>query len=170
MENALVSLFCIFLILTGTLTVAMNSFSSVDSLSRSWKEMEGQSREIRQTEIATVNATVPDAYLGSRVEITVANEGGMSLADFDRWDVIVRYEEGAVQWLPYGSSTPGWTVGGIFFDGGPEAIEPDILNPTEELLLVLSLNPPVTQGAVNQATISTPRGIVASIMFKWEEP
>ena len=170
MENAIVSLFCIALILTGTVTVAMSSFSSVDSLSQSWKEMEDQARQVRETEIVAVKAVVPDAYSGSRVEITIRNDGEVSLANFDRWDVIVHYEEGTVQWLPHGPSTPGWTVGGIFFGGGPEAIEPDILNPDEEVLLILSLDPPVTQGAVNQATVSTPRGVITSIMFKWEVP
>ena len=38
----------------------------------------------------------------------------------------------------------------------------------ETALLLLSLDTPVTQGEVNEVTISTPGGIVASIMFIWE--
>ncbi|MGD9116284.1 MAG: hypothetical protein PVJ61_03785 [Dehalococcoidia bacterium] len=164
MENAIVSLLCIALFLTGTLNLAETSLSVVDKISSSWRQAEEQSYEIRQTGIATVNATVPDA---SHVEITIINEGAVSLGDFDRWDVIIRYQDGTAVWLPY-NSVPGWTVDSISFEGSPETFDPDILNAGEEMLLVLRLDPPLPSESTAEAAISTPRGIVARAMFAME--
>jgi len=169
MENAIVSLICITLILVGTVTMTMRSFSSVDMISDSWKQMEDQAQEMRQTEIVGVSSSVPGEYGGSRVEITIRNEGGVSLSDFNRWDVIIQYEGDNVEWLPYDTS-PGWTVGGIFFSGSPEVFEPNILNPGEEMVLILNLDPPVGEGTTNRVTISTPSGTAAEVIFQREEP
>ena len=170
MENAIISLLCMALLIIGTLNVSAASLDSLDSISQSWKELDAQVMELRQTDIAAVSAEVSEEYEGSRVEVTVSNEGGISLADFEWWDVILRYQSGTEVWLPYEGGTPGWTLDGIYFDGSEEAIEPDILNPGETALIILELDTPVTQGEVNEVTISTPGGIVASIMFIWEAP
>lgn len=172
MENAIVSLICITLILVGTVTMTMSSFSSVDMISGSWKQMEDQAQEMRQTEIACVSLLVPGEYGGSRVAITIRNEGGASLSDFNRWDVIVQYEVGNVEWLPFypHDTSPGWTVDGIFFSGSPEVFEPDILNPGEEMLLILNLDPSVGEGTTNRVMISTPSGVAAEIIFQREGP
>lgn len=164
MENAIVSLLCIALFLVGILNLAGTSFSIADKVSSSWKQAEEQRYDIRQTEIATVNATVPDA---SHVEITIMNEGAVSLGDFDRWDVIIRYQDGTAVWLPY-NSVPGWTVDSISFEGSPEAFDPNILNSGEEMLLILSLDPPLPPKSTAEAAISTPRGITARAMFARE--
>ncbi len=165
MENAIVSLICITLILVGTVMMTMSSFSSLDMVSNSWKQMENQAHEINQTDIKGIDSSVSDGYGGSRVEITIRNEGGVSLGDFGHWDVIIQYEEGIVEWLSYNS---GWTLGGIFFESRAEVFEPNILNPGEEMLLILNLDPPVTQGTINRATISTPNGVTTGVMFQWE--
>ncbi len=164
MENALVSLICIALILVGTVTVAVSSFSAVDMISGSWKEAQAQTQEVNQTGISVVGTPVVSLE-GSRVEITIENDGGVSLADFDRWDVIIHYQEGNVVWLPYGKS-PGWTGGAITFSGSPEVFEPNILNPGEEMVLILNIDPPVSPGSTNQVTIATANGVGTAVMFE----
>jgi len=166
MENAIVSLLCLALFLVGTLNLAETSLSLVDKVSSSWRQAEEQRYEIRQTGIATVNATVPDA---SHVEITIMNEGAVSLGDFDRWDVIIRYQDGTAVWLPYNpSEPPGWTVDSISFESSPETFDPNILNSGEEMLLILSLDPPLPSNSTAEAAISTPRGVIARAMFARE--
>jgi hypothetical protein len=167
MENALISLFCIALFLVGTLNLTLTSFSLVEKVSGSWCEVEEQRRDIRQTGITTVNATAPQ---DDQVEITVRNNGAVSLADFERWDIIVRYQDGKAMWLPYttNGTSPSWTLDGIYFGSHPEVFEPNILNAGEEMLLILDLAPPLSENSTGEATISTPRGIVARAMFTKE--
>jgi len=164
MENAIVSLLCLALFLVGTLNLAGTSLSLADKVSSSWRQAEEQRYDISQTGIATVSVTVLDA---NQVEITIRNEGAVPLGDFDRWDVIIRYQGDTAVWLPY-DSVPGWKVDSISFKGSPEVFDPDILNSGEEMLLILSLDPPLPPASTAEATISTPRGVTARAMFARE--
>jgi len=164
MENAIVSLFCLAIFLGGTMNLALTSLSVVEKVSSSWKQAEEQRYDIRQTEITVVGAAMSG---DDQAEITIRNGGALSLGDFDRWDVIVRYQDGPAVWLPY-ESAPGWAVGSIYFEGSPEVFEPDILNPSEEVLLILSLDPPLPTGSAAEVTISTPGGVTARAMFTGE--
>jgi len=158
MENAIVSLLCIALLLIGTLHLGVTSFSVAESIASSSREAEQQRFDIRQTRISITNATVVNGY----PQITVRNDGGLSLADFDRWDVIVRQQGGGATWL----SCPEPS---IYFQGEPEVFDPGILNPSEEMVLTLSevFVPP---GSAAEVTISTPRGVTARAMMVNEEP
>jgi hypothetical protein len=165
MENAIVTAICISLILVGVVTLSMNSFASIDTISGSVKEMESFTRDIRQTCISAVDSTTQEG--GDQVEITILNEGHMSLSHFNCWDIIVVYEGGDVQWLPYTDSIPGWTVSGLYYNDSPEIFEPDILNPEEEMKLLLKLSPAISEGTVNVATISTANGVTTQTAFGW---
>jgi archaellum component FlaF (FlaF/FlaG flagellin family) len=165
MENAIVTAICIILILVGVVTLSMNSFSSINTISNSMKEMESFTRDIRQTCISTVDSTTQAG--GDQVEITILNDGNTSLAHFNKWDIIVVYEEGTVQWLPYTDSTPGWSITGLYYNDNPEIFEPNILNPAEEMKVMLKLSPAVSEGTVNVATISTVNGITTQSVFGW---
>jgi len=105
---------------------------------------------------------------GSRVEIVFRNDGNTSMANFECWDVIVRYGEGGVQWLPYSPEASGWTVSNILFGAGPEVFDPNILNPGEEMTVLLLLSPAVSDNYTNLATIATPNGVTTSISFSKE--
>jgi archaellum component FlaF (FlaF/FlaG flagellin family) len=165
MENAIVTAICICLILVGAVTLSMNAFSSINTISDSMKEMESFARDIRQTSINTVDSTTQAG--GDQVEITISNNGNTSLTHFSSWDIIVIYEEGTVQWLSYTDSTPGWSVTGLYYNDNPEIFEPNILNPEEEMKVLLRLSPAVSEGTVNAATISTVNGITTQTMFGW---
>jgi hypothetical protein len=165
MENAIISLVCISLLVMGASTMAFSSLTSIDRLADAWKYEESQAIDIRHTEITSVSDNTDNG--GARAEIVIRNDGQTDLAHFESWDVIVRYQNGGVEWVPYTTSTPGWTVGGIFLGGNPEIFEPNIFNPMETMKLVLKLNPPVAQGATNLVTISTPNGVNTQITFGW---
>jgi hypothetical protein len=165
MENVLVSLVCIAMILMGTATMAMSSLNSMSLIADSIKDEEKITSEIRNTNITPVSATVFDN--GSRVEIMLKNDGTTDLANYKAWDVILRFQDNTTQWVPYSWGAPGWTVGGIYYNGSPEIYNPNICNPMETIKLVVRLSPPAVKNANNLATISTPNGVLSQVGFSY---
>ena len=163
MENIIITLICVGLILVGTLNMTMSSLNSIDVLSNSWKVSQSKIMDDSRTMI-TALSSLTDVD-GDYVEISIKNEGSTLLGEFDRWDVIITYQQGGVQWLSYSAEAPGWYVEGIYYDGNPEIHGPDILNPGEDIKIVLKLSPPVSTGTTNLVTINTNNGIKAQIMF-----
>ncbi len=141
-----------------------SSFASIDTMCDSWKEQEAQMTDRTNTRITAVSSVTRDK--GKQVEIVIRNDGNTSLANFDCWDVIVRYGEGGVQWLPYSSAVPGWTVSSFSLGEGPEVFDPNILNPGEELTARLKLSPGVSKDYTNLATVATLNGVTVSISFE----
>lgn len=173
MENAVIALISIAIILGGTLTLMLSVVPSIDMFSTSWKEMTQRAGDMTRTQISTDNCTVSGE--GNQVEVTVRNEGGVSLADFDSWDVIVKYYTDnttyRVAWLPYDSSDPPadnkWTgEDRIYFDGSAETVEPHILNPGEDMRILMQLSPVVAEHTTNWVTISTPNGVAGQVIFQ----
>jgi archaellum component FlaF (FlaF/FlaG flagellin family) len=163
MENIFVSLVCISMLIMGTVAVAATSFQSLDTLAYAWKDGESSVREIRNTTINSVSSnTTAD---GAQVVLTIKNDGHTAMANFSKWDVIIVYQAGSVQWIPYTTATPGWTVGGIYLNGGTEIYEPNIFNPMETMKIVVKLSPPAAAGATNLATITTPNGVSTQLTF-----
>jgi archaellum component FlaF (FlaF/FlaG flagellin family) len=163
MENIFVALVCISMLVTGTITIAATSFQSLDTLVYAWKDGESSVREMRNTTITSVSSSTSGD--GAQVELTIRNDGHTALANFSKWDVIIVYQGGGVQWIPYTTATPGWTVGGIYLNGKTEIYGPNIFNPMETMKLIVKLSPPVAVGDTNLATITTPNGVSAQITF-----
>jgi hypothetical protein len=151
------------------MTMSRGFMTSVDS-STSGLDAVGQRNEaIMRTEIIPLNAIVRS---GNTLEITVGNSGQTKLAEFDKWDVIVQYYDAAgayhITWLPYNKETLGdneWQVTWIKINGAPESIDPNILNPREQMLIRARLNPAAGSNTTNMAVIATPTGITASTYF-----
>ena len=146
MESAIVSLICIALIVLGGMTLSQSFLSSLDSSSVGLEEMSERAEEIIRTELTPLTAVQPSA---DTLEVTLRNSGQTKLSTFARWDIIIQYYDSGgtyhVEWLPYTEGTPGnneWTDKGIYLDAGkatPEAFEPGILNPGEEIVLEVKL-------------------------------
>jgi hypothetical protein len=163
MENIFITLVCIAVLIVGACTLAMYSLNSIDMLAYAWKDGESRTEGMRNTMLTAVssNTTKP----GTQVEIILRNDGQTDLADFNRWDVIVKYQSGGVQRLSNTTATPGWTVGGMYINGQPEIYEPNIFNPKETMKLVLKLSPPVAEKTTNLATIASSNGVSTQITF-----
>ena len=174
MEHAVVSIIAIAIILGGTVTLAFSAISPIDTIMSSWKQVSKQTGETMRTEIATTGSEFPVPGSGSRVEITIRNNGNLSLSKYHSWDVITQYYSDntsySVKWLPHTDniSDNKWTVSGIYFNGSPETVEPNILNPGEDMKLLMQLDPPVGTDTTNWATISTPNGVSTKIIFQRE--
>ena len=170
METAIAALIIITLTLFGVLTLAHGYLSVQYQNLQAWRAMEERIGERARTNLLPLSAVALDG--GSVVEVTVKNVGSARLTDFAQWDLIVEYEAVAahiVQWYPYvATAEPGpnqWTVKGIYLDATqaiPEACEPGILNPGEELVAEVRISPPIADGTTGFANISTPNGIQAS--------
>jgi len=173
METALTGLIVIAILVLAILTIAHSYLSAQDALLESWQEMEARLGEQTRTDLSPIGAETKGG--GAIVEVTLQNAGNTKLADFDRWDVIVEYDDAIsdhiIEWLPYeelGGSR--WTVKGIYLDaseGTAEAFEPGILNPGEEIVVQMWLTPTVGMTTTNLATIVTPNGVTASTVFTY---
>jgi hypothetical protein len=165
METAIPAIIIIGLLVLATLTLTEQSLSSQDAVSKSWREMQERLEERASTDLSPVEAQTINA--GATVELTLRNDGDTKLTDFDRWDVILQYGSGSgnAEWYPYGSGSNEWDVQGIYLDASkstPEAFDPDILNPGEEMVIWVWVSPPV---GTHWATVATPNGITASTVF-----
>jgi archaellum component FlaF (FlaF/FlaG flagellin family) len=163
MENLFVALVSIAMLLMGTVTVAATSFQSLDKLTYAWKDGESLARDIRDTNINAVSSNTTSD--GAQVVLSIKNEGNTALSNFGKWDVIIVYQSGSVQWIPYTTATPGWTVDGIYLNGKAEIYEPNIFNPMETMKVRVKLSPAASAGDTNLATISTPNGVSAQMTF-----
>jgi len=171
METAIVSLICIALIVFGGMTMSQGFLTSVDSTTAGLEEMSNTSGEIMRTELSAQDASWDNGQ--HMLDVTLRNTGQTKVASLDKWDVIIQYyDDGGgyhVLWLPYTTGNPPgiheWTVTGIYLDGQPEAFEPNIINPGEDV--VMQIQPlSLSKDFTNLVTISTPNGIPASISFE----
>ena len=102
--------------------------------------------------------------------IKILNQGQVSLSQFNKWDIIVQYEDGTTTYIDHTTDAyPGsneWTVEGIYLlDDSAEVFEPDILNPGEQMRLYLSINPGIGRDENVRITISTANGVKAECLI-----
>lgn len=179
METVLVAIVVVFLILFATLTLSNAVFSTQDAMHVTWQETEARMQDQTRTQLSVVDTKT---HAGTQVELTLRNTGSVKLADFDEWDVIVQYDDGTtptglhVDWVPYVATISGsdvWTIEGIYSNAAlavPEAFEKTILDPGEEAIVDVRVNPAIAAGSYVQMVVSAPNGATASTIFKRNVP
>lgn len=115
MENLAISIVCIALLIIGAVSLSMSALNAVNSISDALRQEESIARDIRNSSISCVSTSTINN--GANVIMDIDNRGNTDLLDYEAWDVIVRYQDGDTQWIPYGVTTPGWTTSGFFFPG-----------------------------------------------------
>jgi archaellum component FlaG (FlaF/FlaG flagellin family) len=115
MENFAITLVCIALLIIGALSLSMSALNAINSMSDALREQQVMSRDIIDTGITCENSTTIDS--GATVTMYVHNDGKTALRNYGAWDVIVRYQDGSTDWIPYSTATPGWQTDGFFFSG-----------------------------------------------------
>ncbi len=164
MENLIITLACICLILFGAANVMMVSLHSVDECGQSWNEVQRLASERAFTKITATGALANTQ--GDQVTVKLLNEGSTSVSQFSDWDVILKYGEGNTVRLPYRQTAPGWSVSSISFQGLPETVQPNVLDPGEEMDILLRLSTPVSENTTHQVTVSTHNGVTTKLLFR----
>jgi len=105
----------------------------------------------------------------SEFYLRVVNQGKTSLAQFAKWDIVVQYQGGAANYIGYTTNgSPGsneWTVEGIYLlNNSTEVFDPDILNPEEQMKLLINIDPGIGAGEAIRITISTPHGVTSQCL------
>jgi flagellar protein FlaF len=166
METSIPALLVAAIMLMSTVVLARSGYTSFDTLSQSWKDMEDRAGEQLRTSLSVTDTQVDET--GANVTVILSNDGQSTIGDFDRMDVVVQYFSESstyyMRWIPY---TPGplqsntWTVQSIAND----VFEPGLFNPGEELTMVIRLNPVVGLSSTNWVIISTKLGVSVSAYF-----
>ncbi len=173
MSNAIVALVVIALMLTAVLTWSGTAFTSFDSVSQSLKQTAQSTQEAARTDITVIQTQGNESF----VKVYVLNSGGVHLAQFAEWDVLVQYYDASGDYhldqLSYTEdSSPAdgqWTIINIYTDeslGQGEVFEPGILNPGEVMFMRLGLAPLPGASTTNLVTVSTANGVATSAQFK----
>ncbi|MFC1902334.1 hypothetical protein ACFLX3_05375, partial [Chloroflexota bacterium] len=170
MATAIVSIFCIVLIVLGGMTMSQGLASSADTAALSVEQISVREGEIMRTELNTLRAE-PLSW-ADLLRVRVDNGGQTKLAGFDKWDFFVNYYDGdgtyRTEWLPYTDGAPGdneWQKATIWLNGQPEFFEPGMLNPQEELVILAKLGPLPGDDTTGDVTVATPNGIYNSFSF-----
>jgi len=164
MENAISGL-----IIIGVLMLAMLGISQSAITTQAGVAEAARGLQARLAEQARTNLSAPSVALsgpGDTLYITLKNTGSVKLADFAHWDVIVQYTDtlfsSHIDWVPYGQ----WTR--QIYASAPTTLEqwePDILNPGEEVVIIVPLMFTVGSPTVNVVTVSTPNGVAVTTTF-----
>ncbi|MFH1646268.1 MAG: hypothetical protein ABID71_01060 [Chloroflexota bacterium] len=169
METVIVSIICIALVVFGGMTMSQGFITSVDTSTTGLEEVGQRDESIMRTELTPVSTSQPSA---NTLELVIKNTGQTKLANFSKWDIIVQYYDGTgtyhVGWLPYTAGVLGdneWELAWIKLGGQPEAFEPGVLNPGEQVMVRAQLNPAVGAATTNMVVVSTPSGVTASTYF-----
>jgi hypothetical protein len=167
MEPAIMALIVISVLMLSVLALSERSLSAQATISEAAGAMQERLGERARADLAPMSAaTVPS---GDYVSVSLRDAGSARLAGFNQWNVILQYTDGAggyhVTWYPYSSK---WTKT-IYVDasaGIVEAVELDILNPGEKIVVLVGVSPyMVGAGTTNLATIGAPNSICASSAF-----
>ena len=171
METILVVLIVMGLVLFAIPTLTNAALSAHDAVAEDWRVMEAAVTLRADTSLAITDVQAQN----NTVDLTIRNQGNARLADFEAWDLILEYYASPsayrIAWIPYitqAAPSYWWQVQGIYLDvdaGLGEAFERGILNPGEEMVLRVTVNPACRPGAGAQVTVSTPNGVAASTVF-----
>ncbi len=161
MESILLSFVSLALIIISTVTLTMSTLNSSAKLSESWKVMQEKTNNLRKTEIVSIP---PQTYTGGTIELKVKNTGQVNLSDFARWDVIVEDPVSGARYLTYSAVYPPannqWANQGIYIsDTAAEAFDIGVLNPGEQVVMVLNPEPPLKTGQPLKIIVATSDGV-----------
>jgi hypothetical protein len=170
MAAALVTVICIAMIVVGGMTLSQGLLTSADTTAINFDKISVLESEITRTDLTILRAA--KLSWGDYLRVTVKNNGQTKLASYDKWDFIVNYEddEGELytKWLPYSTTLPlnnEWLKARIGLNGPIEFFEPGILNPLEEMVALVNLDPSSGNATSGSVSIAAPNGVYTSLPF-----
>lgn len=125
-----------------------------------------RSSERVQTRITAKSAVVSGE--GTTLTLQFANDGGLSLTDFDQMDLIVDYavtpNQRVVAYLTYTEGGPlagQWRVVGL----SPDTLHPGLWNPGETLTIEAKLPASIPASRNGVAILAAPNGVTGTTYF-----
>jgi hypothetical protein len=177
MSDIVPSLLAFALFIIALTTITSTVLTSADDIRLATEIQETRSLVQTGTEI---NAP-PDRIslqASSTIELTLLNEGNITLADFSNWDVIAEIKQAtttAISYLSYTTSTSPsaneWTLLGIYNSASTtpriaETFSPGVLDPGESMVALLNPSPSVVSDTYDRVTFVTPSGVTAKVIFE----
>lgn len=176
MSHLFTAIVAVSLILGTALSLTLASLSSADQASVAWASRVERGADKTRTALALVAVdTTPN---GIDIDVTLRNSGQTVLRGFEDWDVIAQYYKSSndtdltILSLSYTtSSSPShaeWTDVGIYNDAKTaiaEVYDPGVLNPLEEVIFKITIDPAVAKNTSNRLVISTPNGVSLEAPF-----
>jgi|GEM_PF-1647241 hypothetical protein len=168
METAITALLVFGVMILAILGLSDRALSAQAAWTDASVALQQREGERLRTMLSPTNAVVDPT--GTVLQVTLKNTGATRLTDFDRWDAIVEYADEVaphVEWLPYGSDANQWSAE-IYQDAAasaPEVFDPGLLNPSEDLVVTITLAPSIAAGTTNRFTLVTANGVAAAITF-----
>jgi archaellum component FlaF (FlaF/FlaG flagellin family) len=178
METVLAAFVVVFVILFAVLSLSYVAVSSQDLLHVAQSQTDARLSEQAHTALQFVGARTMDNR--TLIELTLRNTGSTRLADFDRWDVIVRSasESASVAQIEYLKPDAALSVGAdyetvraaltraswtasLFADAASrmtEFAEPSILNAGEEMILWARPAQVIEPGSAVEISVATEHG------------
>jgi hypothetical protein len=170
METAITSLIIFGILILAFLGLSTRTILTQANLTESSRVMLELHGERARTGLTVLNTAVLSG--GGLVQVTLKNTGSTRLMDFEDWDVIVEYSDGGSQkldWYSYGVAANQWNahIYQVAATNAPEVFEPGILNPGEEVVVSVNLDPPVATSTTNALIVTTPTGITTTTSFTY---
>ncbi len=154
----------------GGMTLSQGILTSADATAINVDKISVREGEITRTDLDIVRVT-PLSW-ADYLRVTVKNGGQTKLASFDKWDIIVSYTDNSgtlrATWLPYSDALPGdneWQNARIGLNGPIEFFEPGIINPLEEMVALIHLDPLAGNGTDGDISVATPNGVCSLASF-----
>ena len=149
----------------------LNTFGDITD---AWTTVQARSEQRADTKVTGPIGLSMEAT--STVKITLTNEGKVPLDLFSDWDVIfeIQTDPGlGLDYLTYTTSTSPatseWTVQEIYLNAAsstPEIVDPGILNPGEDMVVLANPSPSVVADTEPRVTFVTPNGVTTKVMFE----
>jgi hypothetical protein len=170
MAIAVVTIICIAMIVVGGMTLSQGMLTSADAAAVNFDKITVLEGEITRTDLDIFRAA--KLSWADYLRVTVKNSGQVKLASFDKWDVIVNYTDtvGTLRstWLLYSDVAPAdneWQKARLGLEGPIEFFEPGILNPAEEMVTLINLEPPSGNATSGSISMAAPNGVYTSFPF-----
>jgi len=152
------------------------TIGSADTVLVAWEVMVDRNTDRQRTDLTLLTADLVATSID--VDVSIRNTGQTLLRDFDDWDVMMQYygtssnQNLELLYVEYVATTTlasgEWTIEDIYLNVAsttPEVYDPDVLNPGEEIVVRIKIDPAIPTSTDNLITISTPNGVTLSAPF-----
>ena len=176
MTNLIVGVITLAGIITGTMALMLGALGPQLDVADAVKFVRDESGSVSGTEMSAVLVDVTDG--GSRISLTVRNDGETPLRVTEAWDLILAYDSSPsstgleIVHLTFTESASlnndEWLVEGIYVDASESEAEEfgkDIFDSGEELVINAKLTISISTPSTNSLALSTSSGVTLSAQF-----